>query len=48
MFIVSAILAGAGLVGLVIGRARGYGDMPERPYGRVHGDAPGAWRPEDR
>jgi hypothetical protein len=48
MFIVTFILAVAGLVGLVIGRLKGYGQMPERPYRRVHGDAPGAWRPEER
>ena len=48
MFITSLVMAIVGLAGIVIGRARGYGDMPERPYRRVHGDAPGAWRPEER
>jgi len=48
MFIVSLILTVVGLAGILYGRLRGYGDMPERPYRRVHGDAPGAWRPEER
>jgi hypothetical protein len=48
MFITSLIMAVVGLVGIALGRARGYGEMPERPYRRVHGDAPGAWRPEER
>ena len=48
MFIVSAIMALVGLAGIAFGRARGYGDMAERPYRRVYGDAPGAWKPEER
>jgi hypothetical protein len=48
MFIVSLIMALVGLGGIAFGRARGYGNMPERPYRRVHGDAPGAWKPEER
>ena len=45
---VSLILSLVGLAVLVIGRLTGYGRMPERPYRRVHGDAPGAWKPEER
>ncbi len=48
MFIISLILSIVGLAGIVIGRLKGHGQMPERPYRRVYGDAPGAWRPEER
>jgi len=48
MFIISLILSIVGLAGIVIGPLTGYGQMPERPYRRVYGDAPGAWRPEER
>jgi hypothetical protein len=48
MFIVSLIMALVGLAGIVIGRMSGYGQMPEHPYRRVYGDAPGAWKPEER
>ena len=48
MFIVSAVMALVGFAGILVGRLRGKGEMPERPYRRVHGDAPGAWRPEER
>jgi hypothetical protein len=48
MFIVSLIMSLVGLARIAIGRALGYGEMPERPYRRVHGDAPGAWKPEER
>jgi hypothetical protein len=48
MFIVSAVMTLVGLAGIVVGRMRGYGNLTERPYRRVHGDAPGAWKPEER
>ena len=48
MFIASLILALVGFAGIVIGRLTGYGQLRETPYRRVHGDAPGAWRPEER
>jgi hypothetical protein len=44
-FLIAAVV---GFVGIVIGRLSGYGQMPERPYRRIYGDAPGAWRPEER
>jgi hypothetical protein len=48
MFIVSAVMALVGFAGILVGRMRGKGNMPERPYRRVYGDAPGAWKPEER
>jgi hypothetical protein len=48
MFIISAVMALVGFAGILAGRMRGKGDMPERPYRRVHGDAPGAWKLEER
>jgi hypothetical protein len=47
-FTTSLILALVGLAGIVVGRLRGHGKMPERPYRRVYGDAPGAWPPGER
>jgi hypothetical protein len=48
MFIATLIMSLVGFVGLVIGRLKGYGQITEHPYRRVHGDAPGAWRPGER
>ena len=48
MFIATLIMTLVGFAGIVIGRLTGHGQMPRRPYRRIHGDAPGAWQPGER